>query len=217
MKNNIHKGLILQLLKKSLVFFIFFIIILILYYAYLLKFKFIFSPDSVGIFNKSFLVISILTVAFWFQKVFGIIFKWYAIDVASKTKSRLDDEFIPLFRKITNIFLWIIVILLILSNLGINIGALVATLGISSLAIALAAQDTIANIIAGFLIMVDRPFRVDDEIKLPSGEKVTVLDIGIRRSRFLNLEDNAIIIVPNLDMSKSKIINYTYGKERKPL
>ncbi|MBU0709612.1 MAG: mechanosensitive ion channel family protein, partial [Candidatus Omnitrophica bacterium] len=86
--------------------------------------------------------------------------------------------------------------------------------GVSSLAIALAAQDTISNIIAGFMIMIDNPFRVRDKIKLPSGEIVEVLDIGIRRTKCL-AEDGAIIIVPNLDLSKNKIINFTYGEERK--
>ncbi len=93
---------------------------------------------------------------------------------------------------------------------GVNISALVTALGVGSLAIALAAQDTIANIIAGFLIMVDAPFKIGDKIKLPSGEMVKVLDIGVRRSKFLS-EDNAIIIVPNVDLSKNKITNYTYG------
>ncbi|MFH1848359.1 MAG: mechanosensitive ion channel domain-containing protein, partial [Candidatus Omnitrophota bacterium] len=80
------------------------------------------------------------------------------------------------------------------------------------LAIALAAQDTIANIIAGFLIMIDNPFSIGDCIKLPSGEKVKVLDIGIRRSKFES-EDGAMVIVPNLELSKSKIINYTYKEK----
>ncbi len=99
-----------------------------------------------------------------------------------------------------------------MSHFGININALVAALGVSSLAIALAAQDTIANLIAGFLIMIDRPFKIGDRIKLPTGEMVDVLDIGIRRSKFLS-EDKAIVIVPNLDLSKKKIVNYTYSEE----
>ena len=61
--------------------------------------------------------------------------------------------------------------------------------------------------------MIDIPFRVGDKIKLPSGEIVEVLDVGVRRSKFLSGE-KAIIIVPNLDLSKSKIINYTFGDER---
>ena len=107
-----------------------------------------------------------------------------------------------------------IALLVILPLYGVNINALIATLGVSSLAIALAAQDTIANIIAGFLIMVDRPFRIGDKIKIPSGEIVKVLDIGVRRSKFLS-EDKAIIIVPNVNLSKSKIVNYTYGERKK--
>ena len=81
------------------------------------------------------------------------------------------------------------------------------------MAIALAAQDTIANIISGFMIMVDRPFRIGDRVKIPSGEVVDVLEIGVRRSKFLS-QEKAIVIVPNLELSKSKIINYTYGEER---
>ena len=103
--------------------------------------------------------------------------------------------------------------LVILPFFGVNISALVAALGVSSLAIALAAQDTIANIIAGFMIMIDRPFRIGDEIKLSSGDVVKVLDIGVRRSKFIS-QDEAIVIIPNLELSKSKIVNYSYGKER---
>ena len=102
--------------------------------------------------------------------------------------------------------------LIILPFYGVNISALIAALGVASLAIALAAQDTIGNIIAGFMIMIDRPFRIGDKIKLPSGEIVGVLDIGLRRSKFAS-EEKAVIIVPNLELSKSKIVNYTFGKE----
>ena len=113
-----------------------------------------------------------------------------------------------------HIAIWVIALLVILPLYGVNISALIAALGVGSLAIALAAQDTIANIIAGYLIMIDSPFRIGDKIKLPSGENVQVLDIGVRRSKFLS-EDKAIIIVPNLTLSKSNITNYTYGEERK--
>lgn len=158
--------------------------------------------------------ILITSVSFIIQRMFGGIFSWYKENIAAKTTSRLDDELIPFLRRFSKILIWIIALLIILPIFGVNISALIATLGVSSLAIALAAQDTIANIIAGFMIMVDRPFRLGDKIKLPSGEVVKVLDIGVRRSKFLSQDDNAIIIVPNLELSKSKIINYTYGQER---
>jgi len=152
--------------------------------------------------------------AFFLQRLSSAVTDWYGSTIAPMTKTSIDDEFLPLLRKLVYFAIWVITILIVLSRFGINTNGLIAALGVGSLAIALAAQDTISNIISGFLIMVDRPYRINDTIKLPSGEKVTVLDIGLRRSKFRS-EDGAIIIYPNLELSKSKIVNYTYGEERK--
>jgi len=172
-------------------------------------------PESLQhISGRIFMVIITVTVTYFLGKVISGAFAWYGEKLAARTASKLDDEFLPLFAKISSIAIWTIAMILLLSKMGFNISALVATLGVGSLAIALAAQDTIANIISGFLIMIDRPFKIGDSIKLPSGEKVTVLDIGVRRSKFV-AEDKSVIIVPNVDLSKSKIINYSYGKDLK--
>ena len=154
----------------------------------------------------------ILSLCFVIQRIIGAILLWYKENIAAKTETRLDDKLIPIFHRTTKVIIWVMGLLIILPFYGVNISALIVVLGVSSLAIALAAQDTIANVIAGFLIMVDAPFRMGDKIKIPSGEIVEVLDIGVRRSKFLS-KDKAIIIVPNLDLSKSKIVNYTYGEE----
>lgn len=169
------------------------------------------SPFNANI-KKYIITILVLCFAFVLQRILGTILNWYKENVSFEKPSRLDKELIPFFKKIIKIGIWIIALLVVLPLYGVNISVLIATLGVGSLAIALAAQDTIANIIAGFLIMIDRPFRIGDKIKLPTGEIVTVLDIEIRRSKFLS-EDKAIIIVPNVDLSKSKIVNYTYGEE----
>ncbi len=163
--------------------------------------------------SKIFTSLVIIFITFWIYKISASLFNWYAANIASKTKTDLDDKFIPLFKRTSITIIWVIGLIIVLGKIGVNISALVATLGVSSLAIALAAKDTIANIIAGFLIMLDRPFCVGDSIKLSSGEKVKVVHIGIRRSRFL-MEDNAIVIMPNLELSKSKIINYTYRQKQ---
>lgn len=155
----------------------------------------------------------IICLSFIVQRITGVFLSWYKEYMSAKTASHLDDKLIPLFQRMVKITIWVIALLVILPLYGVNISALVAALGVGSLAIALAAQDTIANIIAGFLIMIDVPFRIGDKIKLPSGEIVEVLSIGVRRSKFL-AEDKSIVIVPNLDLSKSKIINYTYGEEK---
>lgn len=163
--------------------------------------------------KKYICTVLIICIAFIIQRIIGAVLGWYRENIAIKTTTRLDDELIPLVRRLLKVLVWVIALLVILPFYGINISALITTLGVSSLAIALAAQDTIANIISGFLIMVDKPFRLGDKIKLPSGENVEVLDIGVRRSKFLS-QDKAIIVVPNLDLSKSRIVNYTYGEER---
>jgi len=162
--------------------------------------------------NKIFISLLILFITYWVFKIAMVLFNWYAVNIAARTKTELDDKFIPLFKRITVTIIWAVGLIVLLDRIGVNINAFVAALGVGSLAIALAAQDTIANIIAGFLIMVDRPFSVGDKIQLPSGEKVEVLDVGIRRSRFVS-ENKAIIIVPNLELSKSKIVNFTYGEK----
>ena len=163
--------------------------------------------------KKYIATIFVISVTFVIQRILGAVLSWYQENIACKTLTKLDDKLIPIARRTFKVIIWICASLIILPFFKINISALVATLGVGSLAIALAAQDTIANIISGFMIMIDSPFRISDRIKLPSGEVVTVLDIGVRRSEFLS-EDKAIIIVPNLDLSKSKIVNYTYGEER---
>ncbi|MEX2189058.1 MAG: mechanosensitive ion channel family protein, partial [Bacteroidota bacterium] len=90
-----------------------------------------------------------------------------------------------------------------------DVSSLVVSLGVGSLAIALAAQDTIANMIAGFVIMMDKPFRPGDRIQLASGETGDVYEIGIRSTKVLDF-DNNVIVMPNAELTKGKIVNYSY-------
>lgn len=207
-----RKNLGLEILKKIMMPIILVAAFILIYSLFKARIQpFIEKKALVAVGKGAFIIIVLLSVYF-ITRISDGIFEWYRFNIAAKTKSKLDDEFLPLFRRSAKIILWTIGLIIILNKLGVNINALIAALGVGSLAIALAAQDTISNIIAGFLIMVDRPFRIEDDIKLPSGEKVKVLKIGIRRSTF-KAEDGAIIIVPNLDLSKNRITNYTYGQE----
>ena len=172
-------------------------------------------PESLQNGIPKFLITAIAIVAgFLAQKIAGVILLVYELKVAAQTATTLDDDLIPLMQRCANIAIWVVVFITVLPVYGVNINALITAIGVGSLAIALAAKDTISNIIAGFLIMIDRPFRSGDKIKIPSGEVVSVLNIGTRRSSFLT-DEKAVVIVPNIDLSKSKIINYTYGKEYK--
>jgi len=213
--SKISKKVSWEIVKKIFIPLAVFFLFLGLYIFYKLKVPVETIPEQLrGVLKKHLSAIFIMIIAFIIQRIIGAVSVWYKENIASKTETRLDDELIPLFRRTAKVLVWILALLVILPLYGVNISALIAALGVSSLAIALAAQDTIANIISGFMIMIDRPFRIGDKIKIPSGEVVEVLSIGVRRSKFVS-QDKAIIIVPNTELSKSRIVNYTYAQERK--
>ncbi len=99
--------------------------------------------------------------------------------------------------------------LVVLGTMGISITPVVASLGITSLAVALALQPTLENFFSGVQLVVDKPIRVGDFIELDSGEQGFVDRIGWRTTWIRMLQNNTIII-PNSELSKSKIINYFY-------
>jgi len=200
-----------EIIKKTLYPALLFLLFIAVYILYKCKIAPFLSYEFRAEIKKYTGTLLIICIAFFLQRLAGALSEWYRANFAAKTSSHLDDDLIPLFRRGLKVLIWILALLVCLPLYGINISALIATLGVASLAIALAAQDTIANIIAGFLIMIDRPFREGDKIKLPSGEVVTVYDIGVRRSKFI-AEDKGVVIMPNLELSKSKIVNYTYGE-----
>ena len=134
---------------------------------------------------------------------------WYLDRVSGEGTSSLKLTLGPLTTKAANIGVALIAVIVILDHFGINIGSLLVSLGVGSLAVALAAQDTLANIIAGFVILVDRPFRVGDRIELATGQVGDVLEIGLRSTKMLNVDNNTIII-PNAELVRSRIMNYSY-------
>ena len=129
--------------------------------------------------------------------------------VAEKKSANFGQELVPLINRVVNIVVIAIAFIIVLDHFNQNISTLLVSLGIGSLAVALAAQDTISNMIAGFVIMIDRPFRVGDRVKLPTNEEGDIFEIGVRSTKILDF-DNNMLIVPNNELIKTKIINYTY-------
>lgn len=103
-------------------------------------------------------------------------------------------------------------LLILLGTLGISITPLVASLGITSLAVALALQPTLENFFSGVQLVIDKPIRVGDFIELDSGEQGFVDKIGWR-STWIRMLPNNTVIMPNSALSKSKIINYYYPEK----
>ena len=115
---------------------------------------------------------------------------------------------VGLLRKIAVLAIWILGTLQILWQLGQPIGTVLASLGIASLAIGLALQDTIANLFAGFYIVADRSIRAGDYVKLENGDEGFVEAVGWRNTR-IRLWANNIVLVPNNKLVQSTITNMT--------
>jgi small-conductance mechanosensitive channel len=110
----------------------------------------------------------------------------------------------------------IIGFLIIISALGISITPLITALGIGGLAVALALQDTLANLFAGIHILVEKSVRVGDFVRLETGQEGYVEDITWRTTRIRMLPNN-IVVIPNSRLSQSIITNYYLPEKRMSL
>jgi small-conductance mechanosensitive channel len=106
--------------------------------------------------------------------------------------------------------------LTVLSVLGISIAPLLTALGVGGLAVALALQDTLANLFAGVHILMEKSIRVGDFIRLESGQEGFVEDITWRTTRVRMLPNN-MVIIPNSTLSKSTVTNYSLPEKRMSL
>lgn len=107
-------------------------------------------------------------------------------------------------------------LMIVLDNLGISLTAVWTTLGVGSVAVALALQDTLSNFFAGVYLRLDNPVRVGDYIKLESGEEGYAVQLGWRSARIRTLPNN-VVVVPNAKLASSILTNYTLPEPRMSL
>lgn len=129
----------------------------------------------------------------------------FSIYLYHKEESVKRSEIVFFSRKVFKFIAVILLMLMFLHLSGINITAIITSLGIIGMAIALAARDTLANIFASLSILLDNPFSQKDRIKTKNVEG-TVVEIGIR-STTIRAQDNSLITVPNAELANSFIQN----------
>lgn len=152
--------------------------------------------------------LAVVTLAIW--RLIAELSLWYQKEIAHRTETDLDNQLVPFFRRVLQIILVMIALIILLSHFEADISALVTTLGVGSLAIALAAQETLSDTIAGFVIMIDRPYRIGDRIEIQDlNTWGDVVDIGLRSTR-IRTRDNRMVVIPNSVIGKSLIVNYSY-------
>lgn len=159
-------------------------------------------PENiVYIMSKGILILGIISVVLALANLLSAAIKIYA--------SRVGSSFpiTSLTQNIARIFVFSIGALIILNSLGISIAPILATLGVGGLAVALALQDTLSNLFAGFHITVAKQIRVGDYIKLETQEEGYVVDINWRSTKIKMLPNN-LVLVPNDKINKAIVINY---------
>jgi len=140
--------------------------------------------------------------------IINALITWYGMISEERGRGEITQSIVPLLKKLVKLFVMASGLIVILDHFNYNISSLVAALGVSSLAIGLAAKDTLAHMIAGFVIMADRPFRVGDRIEL-EGNLGEIVEIGLRSTKLLTIENN-IVVIPNSQLVDNIVLNYAY-------
>lgn len=168
------------------------------------------GKNAENIISKSYRILAILNITWFFVKFLNALIEEYLSSIHLKNtqhKTRIDNHIITLTKKIVHFIFWTLGIVMALSDAGVNIGALLGTLGIGGVAVALAAQDTVKNIFGGFTILMDGTFRIGDRIKIGEFDGF-VENIGIRSTRIRNL-DKRVITIPNFKIVEGAVENIT--------
>ena len=173
----------------------------------------------VGVVLKTALIdIYFITALFFILRIV-----WHLVELSDQAISHKviqtgrEDELAPVVKLLVLIGRIVIVlagVLILLSHFGVEVAAFAIIIGLSGLALSLAARDIIADFIAGLIILVSHPFRIGDRIEIKQvGTWGDVTDIGLRTTSIRTL-DNRMVIVPNSIISANEIINYTYPDPR---
>jgi len=126
-------------------------------------------------------------------------------DKAEATEGRMDDQLVPILVKMMRLFVGVLGLVFVLQNLGVNVSALVAGLGVGGIAIALAAKDTLANVFGSITIFTDQPFHVGDVVNI-DGVAGTVEEVGLRSTR-VRTSSGSVMTIPNARVANAKIDN----------
>jgi small-conductance mechanosensitive channel len=162
---------------------------------------------------------ALVVICAWPVKDFLIIALTYLEkNIAERTATNVDDIIFDLLNRFVGVIVYVTAIVIALDILGLNVMPFVAGAGVAGVAIGFAAKDTLSNLIAGVLLIIDRPFEVGDRIEVWNAPRNSstwgdVVDIGIRATK-IKTTDNIVIIIPNNQIMTRDIINYTANNNR---
>jgi len=147
----------------------------------------------------------------------GVAFYWMVARISSEFSDRLarrlalsgrmaERSMVSLARRVLEVVIFIAVVLVILSGLGVNVTAALAGLGIGGLAIGLGAQKTFENLLGGISVLTDKALQIGDPCRI-GDQRGTVEDIGLRSTK-LRTEDRTVVTIPNGTVAAAVLENY---------
>jgi small-conductance mechanosensitive channel len=152
-------------------------------------------------------VLWIVSLALTASRLVGDIIRHYGSDVPGALPVT------TLTQNLAQIGVGILALMILLNSLNIQITAILTALGVGGLAVALALQDTLSNLFAGFYVAIARQVRLNDYIKLNTGEEGYVNDITWRSTMIRTLANN-LIIIPNAKLAQAIVTNYCLPEKR---
>ncbi len=171
-------------------------------------------PPNFALFiGHAFQFLIVIFIGWMIVRLLDALCEEYVVPLVESSKSDLDDQLLPVLRKTIKSAIWILAIIIGLNNAGYDVGAVLAGLGIGSLALAMAAKDTVANVFGGFTIFTDQPFRINERVKV-AGYDGKVKEIGIRSTRLETLEGR-MVTIPNSKFASSAVENVSREPSRK--
>ncbi|MEW6722902.1 MAG: mechanosensitive ion channel family protein [Candidatus Micrarchaeota archaeon] len=160
-----------------------------------------------------YLVVMLGIIGLLLSSVVDAFLIWYGLEIRTDKRRVRDEEVFPFVRNVVKVSIVMIFAVFILHRLGFETGAIITGLGVGGIAVALALQDTLGNFFGGVHILVDKPFREEDYVRVDSGSGTggiegTVKQIGWRTTKIETLAKN-VIVVPNSKLSGSILENYS--------
>jgi len=160
--------------------------------------------------NQLYFALNILAITVILWKLIDLVFEGYQ---DAKVEGELDDQHrtsLMMLKRVLRGLLIIVAATVVLGNNGVNVTVVFAALIIGAFAVSLAAQDTLSDMIYGFIILFDRPYRVGDRVEVQElGTWGDVVEIGTRTTR-IRTRDNRMVIIPNSSIGKNQVTNYSY-------
>ncbi|MDR2423341.1 MAG: mechanosensitive ion channel family protein [Prevotellaceae bacterium] len=167
------------------------------------------NASTIATIEKIYSLLAILNVTWAIAKFANILIEKF------QEQKHFDNKLLPLLKRAILIVIWVIGIITALNNAGIKVTTLLGALGVSGIAAALAAQDTLKNIFGGVTIFMDGHLHIGDHVQFDAYEGV-IQDINLRSTRIKTFEDR-VVTVPNYKLMDASVINVSTEARRRVL